>query len=301
MPCSSIPGSCRSPTSTSSSRCRRRSARSRSRTRRWSTASCSAPPPRRCASSPPIRAISERKSAGSRCGTAGPGAAASPAYPLHRPWRRPRTGRDPLDRLPAGVLPVGQGPGTAVPPPVSAASRQGLRRGRAPLLRRSRDPGQSRRLLRPLRRLDWVVYAKRPFGGPEQVLAYLGRYTHRVAIANSRLVGMADGKVSFRWKDYHQAGRDKVMTLDAGEFIRRFLLHVLPAGFHRIRHFGFLANRHRAGPARPLPPPSRRRASPDETAAPTPPRLKRPDMRRPPAATSPSVPAAAACGSSARR
>ena len=96
-----------------------------------------------------------------------------------------------------------------------------------------------------LRRIDWVVYAKRPFGGPEQVLAYLGRYTHRVAIANSRLLGMADGKVSFRWKD-HRDGRQKVMTLDAGEFMRRFLLHVLPPGFHRIRHFGFLANGHRA-------------------------------------------------------
>ena len=97
-----------------------------------------------------------------------------------------------------------------------------------------------------LRGIDWVVYAKRPFGGPEQVLAYLGRYTHRVAIVNSRLVGMADGKVSFRWKDYRREGRSKVMTLDAGEFMRRFLLHVLPPGFHRIRHFGFLANGHRA-------------------------------------------------------
>ena len=97
-----------------------------------------------------------------------------------------------------------------------------------------------------LRRIDWVVYAKRPFGGPEQVLAYLGRYTHRVAIANSRLVAMADGKVSFRWKDYRHEGRNKVMTLDAGEFMRRFLLHVLPPGFHRIRHFGLLANGQRA-------------------------------------------------------
>jgi hypothetical protein len=97
-----------------------------------------------------------------------------------------------------------------------------------------------------LRGIDWVVYAKRPFGGPEQVLAYLGRYTHRVAIANSRLVAMADGKVSFRWKDYRREGRSKVMTLDAAEFMRRFLLHVLPPGFHRIRHFGFMANGHRA-------------------------------------------------------
>jgi hypothetical protein len=87
-----------------------------------------------------------------------------------------------------------------------------------------------------------VVYAKPPFGGPEQVLAYLGRYTHRVAIANSRLLSLADGKVRFTWKDYRADGKTKVMTLDADEFIRRFLLHALPEGFHRIRHYGFLAN-----------------------------------------------------------
>jgi hypothetical protein len=87
-----------------------------------------------------------------------------------------------------------------------------------------------------------VVYAKPPFGGPEQVLAYLGRYTHRVAIANSRLLSLADGKVRFIWKDYRQDGKTKVMTLEADEFIRRFLLHALPDGFHRIRHYGFLAN-----------------------------------------------------------
>lgn len=97
-----------------------------------------------------------------------------------------------------------------------------------------------------LRRIDWVVYAKPPFGGPEQVLAYLGRSTHRVAIANSRLVAMTDDAVSFLWKDYRQEGRRKVMTLEPAEFMRRFLLHVLPSGFHRIRHFGFLANGHRA-------------------------------------------------------
>src|SRR5277367_1570585 len=91
-----------------------------------------------------------------------------------------------------------------------------------------------------------VVYAKRPFGGPEQVLDYLARYTHRVAIANSRVVDLADGRVSFLWKDYRHHDRRKVMTLDAGEFIRRFLLHVLPHGFHRIRHYGYLANGHRA-------------------------------------------------------
>jgi hypothetical protein len=96
--------------------------------------------------------------------------------------------------------------------------------------------------LRPLRAIPWVVYAKRPFGGPEQVLDYLARYTHRVAIANSRLVTLADGRVSFLWKDYRHHDKRKVMTLDADEFIRRFLLHVLPDGFHRIRHYGYLAN-----------------------------------------------------------
>src|SRR6201987_4935794 len=96
--------------------------------------------------------------------------------------------------------------------------------------------------LNQLRRIEWVVYAKPPFGGPELVLAYLGRYTHRVAIANSRLISLADGKVSFSWKDYRQNRKTIVMTLDADEFIRRFLLHTLPDGFHRIRHYGFLAN-----------------------------------------------------------
>ncbi|WP_245452171.1 IS91 family transposase, partial [Mesorhizobium waimense] len=102
------------------------------------------------------------------------------------------------------------------------------------------------RKLAEVRRVDWVVYAKPPFGGPRQVLAYLGRYTHRVAIANSRLIRMTDYRVAFRWRDYRHGGRTKVMTLDAHEFIRRFLLHTLPDGFHRIRHYGFLANGHRA-------------------------------------------------------
>ena len=96
--------------------------------------------------------------------------------------------------------------------------------------------------LNDLRRINWVVYAKPPFGSPEQVLAYLGRYTHRVAIANSRLIALIDGKVCFAWKDYREDGKTKAMTLDADEFIRRFLLHTLPAGFHRIRYYGFLAN-----------------------------------------------------------
>jgi hypothetical protein len=99
--------------------------------------------------------------------------------------------------------------------------------------------------LASLRRCEWVVYAKRPFAGPEAVLAYLSRYTHRVAISNSRLVALDErGGVTFRWKDYRAKGRTrhKTMTLEAGEFMRRFLLHVLPGSFHRIRHYGLLAN-----------------------------------------------------------
>jgi len=96
--------------------------------------------------------------------------------------------------------------------------------------------------LRPLNTIPWVVYAKRPFSRPEQVLDYLARYTHRVAIANSRLVALAAGRVSFLWKDYRHHDKRKVMALGADEFIRRFLLHVLPDGFHRIRHYGYLAN-----------------------------------------------------------
>jgi hypothetical protein len=95
------------------------------------------------------------------------------------------------------------------------------------------------------RRIEWVVYAKPPFGGPEQVLDYLGRYTHRVAISNNRLISLENGKVTFRCKDYQAGNKQKRMTLDAGEFIRRFLLHVLPAGFVRIRHYGWLANAQR--------------------------------------------------------
>jgi hypothetical protein len=108
------------------------------------------------------------------------------------------------------------------------------------------DPAAFARRLRQLRQVEWVVYAKPPFGGPAQVLAYLGRYTHRVAIANSRLVSLTDSTVSFRWKDYRHHGKAKLVPLEAHEFIRRFLLHTLPDGFHRIRHYGFLANGHRA-------------------------------------------------------
>jgi hypothetical protein len=98
--------------------------------------------------------------------------------------------------------------------------------------------------LAPLKKCEWVVYAKRPFAGPAAVLAYLSRYTHRVAISNSRLVALDERGVTFNWKDYRAKGktRYKTMTLDTGEFMRRFLLHVLPSGFHRIRHYGLIAN-----------------------------------------------------------
>jgi hypothetical protein len=100
-------------------------------------------------------------------------------------------------------------------------------------------------LLNSLRRREWWVYAKPPFGGPEQVLAYLGRYTHRVAISNHRLLNLENGRVTFSWKDYRHANQQRAMTLAADEFIRRFLLHVLPRGFQRLRQFGLLANRQR--------------------------------------------------------
>lgn len=101
--------------------------------------------------------------------------------------------------------------------------------------------------LMSMRRHEWVVYAKRPFAGPQAVLAYLSRYTHRVAISNSRLVALDERGVTFRWKDYRAKGRTrhKTMTLEPQEFMRRFLLHVLPRGFHRIRHYGLLANGNR--------------------------------------------------------
>jgi hypothetical protein len=108
--------------------------------------------------------------------------------------------------------------------------------------------GEKRSFVAWLKRLaetEWVVYAKPPFGGPRQVLKYLARYTHRVAISNQRLISLEDGRVTFRRKNYARAGEPATMTLQAEEFIRRFLLHVLPSGFAKVRHFGFLANRGR--------------------------------------------------------
>jgi hypothetical protein len=106
-----------------------------------------------------------------------------------------------------------------------------------------RDRRGFRRHLSGPRKTAWVVYAKPPFAGPEQVLAYVACCTHRVAISNDRLIGIDDGKVRFRWKDYRNGDRRNAMALTANEFIRRFLLHVLPDGFHRIRYYGFLGNR----------------------------------------------------------
>ena len=148
------------------------------------------------------------------------------------------------------------------------------------------DPVAFAAHLAPLRRAEWVVYAKRPFARPEAVFAYLSRYTHRVAIGNSRLVACDAGSVTFRWKDYRARGKGapwiKVMALPADAFIRRFLLHVLPDGFHRIRHYGLFASGSRAvniAPIRRLLAP----ASPPDDPAPT-------------AATTPVAAACPCCG-----
>ena len=109
-----------------------------------------------------------------------------------------------------------------------------------------RDRQAFRQYLAPLKDQEWVVYAKAPFGGPQHVLEYLGRYTHRVAISNRRLLSLQDGQVTFEWKDYREGGKSKEMTVSAEEFIRRFLQHALPPGFQHIRYYGFLANCHRA-------------------------------------------------------
>ena len=149
------------------------------------------------------------------------------------------------------------------------------------------DPKAFAAHLAPLRKAEWVVYAKEPFAGPEAVLAYLSRYTHRVAISNRRLVSANQRGVSFKWKDYrvHGSARYKTMTLPTHEFIRRFLMHVLPKGFHRIRHYGFLANGNRAANV------ARARhllAPPSHHQAPDPESPEKPDQPSPPAYPCPS-------------
>ena len=130
-----------------------------------------------------------------------------------------------------------------------------------------------RALLTDLRAKPWVVYAKRPFSGPEAVLQYLGRYTHRSALSNERLVSLEDGVVRFRYKDYAHGARRRVMQLAALEFLRRFALHILPRGFNRIRHYGLIANRHKrallalARAALAVPEPVREGCAPESIAA----------------------------------
>ena len=154
-----------------------------------------------------------------------------------------------MGRLPTQLLPAGPRAVAFVSASVPATPAGSVRQRRAGIFRRSGPVNGADGLYRyiaPLRQVEWNVYAKRPFGGPQQVLDYLGRYTHRVAIANSRLLACENGRVHFRWRDYRADNQSKVMTLEADEFMRRFLLHVLPKGFRRIRHFGFLANACRA-------------------------------------------------------
>ena len=146
------------------------------------------------------------------------------------------------------VLPAGEGAVAAVPALVPRRVESRLHKaGKLRFfgdLAKLADPDVFAAHLAPLRKTNWVVYAKEPFGGPEVVLAYLSRYTHRIAISNHRLVSADADTVAFRWKDYRikRGDRMKIMRLPTDEFIRRFLIHVLPSGFHRIRHTGFLAN-----------------------------------------------------------
>src|SRR6516225_3399781 len=181
----------------------------------------------------------------------GIGAHPPSARPYHRPRRRHLTRWRALDCLPAQLSPLRRGAFAPLPSPVPRKADRRLPSRAAAVLRR---PGRHRRagrlqsLARRLAQDRRVVYVKRPFGGPDDVLAYLSRYTHRVAIANSRLVAFDGERVTFKWMDYRAKGdaRYKLMTLDADEFIRRFLIHVLPDGFHRIRHNGLFANANRA-------------------------------------------------------
>ena len=146
------------------------------------------------------------------------------------------------------LLPPGAGAVAPLSPPVSAVPATGLQHQPASIDRLPEplaDPRAFTEHLARARAVEWVVYAKRPFAGPRQVVDYVGRYTHRVAIANDRLVDLTNDHVRFRWKDYRAESRVHTMTLAATEFIRRFLLHVLPAGFQRIRYYGLLGNRHR--------------------------------------------------------
>ena len=244
------PISCLRIISTSSLPCQRRSRRSRIRTRPWSMTSCSMQPPRPCAT-----IAADPKHLGAEIGF----------IAILHTWGQNLLHHPHLHCVvPGGGLSadgerwISCRPGFFLP--VRVLSRL-FRRLFLAQLQAAFDAGHLRffntleplqvprtfaHYLAPARKAEWVVYAKPPFGGPQHVLEYLGRYTHRVAISNNRLLDFGDGQVRFRWKDYRHESRPKVMCLDDQEFIRRFLLHVLPDGFQRIRHYGFLANRHRA-------------------------------------------------------
>ena len=147
-----------------------------------------------------------------------------------------------MDRLPARLFLAGAGSLAPVPPALIEALEKAFATGALEFfsaLAHLRERDAFQRYLAPVRRVEWVVYAKRPFAGPEQVLDYVGRY-------NNRILDIEDGKVRYRWKDYRRGGQQKAMTLSADEFIRRFLIHVLPSGFQRIRYYGLLGNRYRA-------------------------------------------------------
>src|SRR5262249_33606563 len=175
----------------------------------------------------------------------GLGAHPPSARPHDRAGRRHRARWLTLGVLPAGLLPAGAGALAPVPPAVAGEAYRGS--PTASVLRQSRSTRQwagLRGLSGAAAQDRVVVYSKRPFGGPEAVVAYLSRYTHRVAISNSRLIALDNNGVTFSWKDYRIKGRNryKAMTLATYEFIRRFLIHILPNGFHRIRHYGLFAS-----------------------------------------------------------
>src|SRR5262245_32566978 len=176
---------------------------------------------------------------------------ASSSRALYRAGRWHIAGWQALDCLQVRLLSSGSRALALVPAPVLAgppSHHAGRELQFFTDLAALKDTDRFRAHLAPLRKTEWVVYAKPPFAGPKQVLAYLVRYTHRVAIANSRLLDLDETHVSFRWKDYRESRlhKSKVMRINVGEFMRRFLLHVLPNGFHRIRHYGLFANGHRA-------------------------------------------------------
>ena len=235
--------------STSSLPCPSRSRPSPTRTRPHSTICSSTPAPRPCAPSPPIPNTWAPRSASSPSCT--PGDSSCCIIPMCTAWCRagasPPMANAGSPAVPASSCRCGCCPGssagcssnscTARSVPVNCTSHGQLE----PL----RDAHAFAAYLAPAAQAEWVVYAKPPFGGAQHVLDYLARYTHRVAISNNRLLSFSDGRVTFLWKDYQHGAAKKTMTLDADEFIRRFLLHVPPAGFQHIRHYGFLANRYR--------------------------------------------------------